>query len=1018
VALDVSEVIDRKPVKQVKILVITAVPLDRQGIQYEMEQDYLLETFKDFDRREVFLDMPDPVKGTLEEMRENLETGHHDILLISAYGNVDDQGEGFLLLEDAGGKEQRVPGRELAKTLQALAVRPRIVMVSASFSAKPGPPALSVAQALFDSGIDAVVGMKGAISDAAAVDFSCAFLAGMTGNRTVTEAFQSGKQAIEKHEQTRIKENPQWLYLHEADIPQLFTREETLNRKDFNDFIIEAPNRPQGHDFLGAKYREHGFIGRRQILRQIYRQVEERVGAIVLKGPSGIGKSTLVTRVAGQLRRWGYDFIVIQGQTSEAAILQAISHKAQQMGIKDAGGASQASTGSRDKLKGYLDNFLLKERLLVIFDNFESNQAEDKAGGFASQTLREFLHYFKDCLAGHESLMLFSSRYAVPGFEGLEVGELTPVEFRKLLLNSKSLGRLDGTSMGALMREIGGNPRAIELVDIISREEFGSREVSWQELKKLLPQIEQRLLEKHDKADDFTPIFLERLLSYLTAGQRRLLDVIGIFRLPVAEAAAVALGEVIEIPDRQRLVDLSLLEYRAAGDTFYVHRLIAGYVLGRLAEDVKKTYHRQAAEYLAGIEDNQGNHLLDNMIEARWHYLQAEAWNEAAEITFDLYSYLDLHGFPQQSFELLQELVDKPLSDWNRANVSYLLGILEQGFGLYDPALAHYREAKDIFERLDDKRSISAALHQIGIIYYLKGDYDSALEQYQNAKTTCEELGDDEGISVSLHDIGIIYEERGDYDAALEQYKKSLEIKKKIGDIKGMAKSLHQVGMIYQKRGEYDKALEHYRKSLEIKEKIGDIKGMAGSLHQVGIIHQSKGDYDAALESYQKAREIADKIGDTKLKALGLLQVGSIYRDKGEYDAALRQYLEALETFAGIGDIKNAAGCRHQIGTIYQQKSEYAAALEQYRKALETFEKIGDKSGMAISFGQLGQLYSQQGQWETSLINFLRAYLIFARQKSPYVGQVTKEIDRVRKKIPEERFKDILERAQKGEYPT
>jgi len=46
----------------------------------------LLEVFKDFDRELVFLDMPDPVKSTLTEIREHLEDGHHDILHLTAHG--------------------------------------------------------------------------------------------------------------------------------------------------------------------------------------------------------------------------------------------------------------------------------------------------------------------------------------------------------------------------------------------------------------------------------------------------------------------------------------------------------------------------------------------------------------------------------------------------------------------------------------------------------------------------------------------------------------------------------------------------------------------------------------------------------------------------------------------------------------------------------------------------------------------------------------------------------------------
>jgi len=949
--------------KQIKILALTASPEDGQGLRYELEQDLLLESFKDFNRQEVFLDMPDPVKSTLEEIAEGLAADRHDILLISAHGGIE-QGQGFLALEDKDGNEKKVTGQELAAVLlgrtspsvpfstvekglgdevfqghsgphpglrptPALPVNgegealppstggirgaytgalPKILILSACHTASPKAELMPVAQALFKAGIKTVIGMNRAISDEAAIVFNIAFFIGLNDNQTVKEAFQSGRQAIEKYEQERLKNNPQYKYQNEAAIPQLLTGDENLTRKDFNDHVIEAPPPPQSHQFLGAQYRERGFIGRRQVLRQIYRQIEEQKGALVLKGPGGIGKSTLTTRLAGQLRRRDYDFIVIQGQTSEAAILEALAKKAGQLGVKEAADVSRANAASKDKLGWFLENFFPGHRLLVIFDNFESNQLEAQAGEFQDLSLKEFLRFWQKCLAGHESLLLFSSRYAVPGIDCLDIPEFSAIEFRKMVWNSRALGRLDGESMEALRLRIGGNPRAIELLDKIAGEEFGSREFTWEKLTALFPEAEGRLLQEHDKDDDFAPLFLGRLLTYLEAGQRRLLDVAAIFRLPVADGALRALGVGTGRPDKKRLIDLSLLECRAAAGFYYVHRLTAAYVLAGLNADTQKGYHRAAAGYFSEIFDLENKGNVDDGIEARWHYLQAEAWDQAAEITFSLEDFLTLHGYPFQSMDLLQEIAARPLDEENRAIALGQMAILYQGFGQYDQAIALYLQVKDIFDGLGDQRNVAASLHQ----------------------------------------VGMIYEERGDYDAALGQYQKSLAIKEKIGDIAGVAKSLHQVGMIYEKRGDYDAALDQYQKALKTFEEIGDIKNAAACLHQVGMIYQMKGDYDAALEQYQKSLAIKEKIGDIKGAALSLWGIGNVYLDKGDYDNALEEYQKALKTFEKIGDIKNVAGCLHQVGMIYQERGEYDAALGQYQKSLAIFERIGSPNAKIV----------------------------------------------------------------------
>jgi len=958
--------------KQIKILALTASPEDGQGLRYELEQDLLLESFKDFNRQEVFLDMPDPVKSTLEEIAEGLAADHHDILLISAHGGIE-QGQGFLALEDKDGNEKKVTGQELAGVLKGppsppnplshkgrggvspstatssgaqqripetcmrnriaespqfvkpqaklstvlagsegdfcespatdrlTLFPPRIVILSACHTASPKAELMPVAQALFKAGIKTVIGMNRAISDEAAIAFNIAFFIGLNNNQTVKEAFRAGRQAIEKYEQERLKNNPQYKYQNQAAIPQLLTADENLTRKDFNDHVIDAPPPPQSHQFLGAQYRERGFIGRRQVLRQIYRQIEEQKGALVLKGPGGIGKSTLTTRLAGQLRRRDYDFIVIQGQTSEAAILEALAKKAGQLGVKEAADVSRANAASKDKLGWFLENFFPGHRLLVIFDNFESNQLEAQAGEFQDLSLKEFLRFWQKCLAGHESLLLFSSRYSVPGIDCLDIPEFSAIEFRKMVWNSRALGRLDGKSMEALRLRIGGNPRAIELLDKIAREEFGSREFTWEKLTALFPEAEQRLLQEHDKDDDFAPLFLGRLLTYLEAGQRRLLDVAVIFRLPVADGALRALGAGTGRPDKKRLIDLSLLECRAAAGLYYVHRLTAAYVLALLDIDTQKAYHLAAAGYFYGLKDDEGKKDINDGIEARWHYLQAEAWDQAAEITFALEDFLTLHGYPQQSFALLQEVLEKPLTEENQKIGLHQLGILFQGFGNYDEALKYYQKSLAIEEKLGNKKGVALSLWGIGNVYLDKGDYDNALEQYQKALKTFEKIDDIKNVAGCLHQVGRIYQERGDYAAALDQYQKSLEIKEKIGDIAGVAKSLHQVGRIYQDRGDYEAALEQYQKSLEIEEKLGNKKGVAQSLHQVGIIYQLKGEYDAALEQYQKSLEIKEKIGDMPGKAISFGQLGQLYFAKNDLETALNYFIQAFTIFDKIG---------------------------------------------------------------------------------------------------------------------
>ncbi|MDQ1352309.1 MAG: Tetratricopeptide repeat protein [Acidobacteriota bacterium] len=962
--------------KQIKILSITASPDDAADIFYEQEQDTLLNAFQAFDRDQVYLDMPDPIKSTLDEIKERLEDGKHDILHITAHGNINDNGEGVLSFEDHRGKLETVTGSQLAEVLKGLNPAPVIVILSSCHSARQEPNLMPTARALFDAGIKTVIGMNKSISHLAAIEFNGAFFTALCRKKIVKQAFEAGKEAIFKGEQRRIKENPNWNMLKEYEIPQLLARDESLGVESFSDYRIEAPGRPQSHHFQGARYLERGFIGRRQVLRDIFRAIDNKQGAVVLKGPGGIGKSTLTTRIAANLLRDGYDFIIIRGDASEVKILEAISNKAAELGIQGAKEIYGATnTEPVQKLGWFIENFLGPRKVMIIFDNFEENQDEGRGDfGGGKESLKEFLWRFKDYLKNKESFLFFSTRYALPGFEGpditKDIPEFTVVEFRKMLWNGKALKRLDGKSIKTLQDEIGGNPRGLELLDRIAYTEFHEREFQWEQLKDLIPELRRRIIEKQSESDDFTPLFLNKLVGYLTPAQRLILEVLSIYRNSVPKEAVEMQGADMARLDRKRLADLSLLECieMEKGQLYHVHRLTAQYILEPMEMAVKNKYHLQAGQYFEGIRNDKGETYLENDIEARWHYLQAGEWNRAAEITFDLEEYLTLHGFPQRSMELLMDLDIEKLKETHQEVTYGRIATLYQGFGEYDKAIAFHQKASEIAQRNNDLKNEAASLHNIGVIYQDKGDFDVALTQYQKALEIREKIEDIKGMADSFGQIGMIYQEKGDYAAALTQYQKAKETFEKIRDIKGVAQSLHNIGMIYQNKGDYDAALTRYQKSLEIKEKIGDIKGEAQSLHQIGMIYQEKGDYAAALTRYQKSLEIKEK----------------------------------------IGDIKGVATSLHQIGRIYQERGDYDAALTQYQKSLEIREKIGDIAGMAISMGQMGNLFFAQNQFEPALKLFIQAFVIFAKIGSPNANKAKKGISFCREKMPEERFQAIL----------
>jgi tetratricopeptide (TPR) repeat protein len=545
------------------------------------------------------------------------------------------------------------------------------------------------------------------------------------------------------------------------------------------------------------------------------------------------------------------------------------------------------------KLKWYLDCFLLKQNIVVIFDNFEENQDEKKSGEFLDERLKEFMWYFREALRNKGSILFFSTRYKLPDFdiETIDVGEFSTVEFHKMLLNTQALKKLDDGSIKTLLNEIGGNPRAIELLDRVAWQEFGQREFNWEDLNELIPELQERLIHKKTVEDNFTPLFLGKLLEYLNQAQRRLLDILSIYRISVPKEAVMAHDTAIVRKDRKKLEDLSLLEYMRDKGLYYVHRLTAQYVLGQMEEEVRKQYHRRAGEYFYSIVYEESKKYIEDAIESRWHFLQAGEWDRAAEITIELESYLTLHGYPQMSFELLKEINDKTLNDENRSIVLHQMGILYHGFGDYNAALEKFLQSLEIKKKIGDIKDASKILLNIGVINQEKGDYETALEMFQQSMEIMKKIDYNKGVSASLQLIGRIYQESGYYEAALKKFQQLMEISEKMGDIKTIYITLQNIGIIYQEKGDYEGALEMFQQAMEIDEKSGNIDGVAIIMNHIGHIYFIKKDYYTALKMFFPSFQILSKIGSPNAEVVN----GNIARvrenmPEEEFEAILKEF--------------------------------------------------------------------------------------------------------------------------------
>jgi tetratricopeptide (TPR) repeat protein len=241
----------------------------------------------------------------------------------------------------------------------------------------------------------------------------------------------------------------------------------------------------------------------------------------------------------------------------------------------------------------------------------------------------------------------------------------------------------------------------------------------------------------------------------------------------------------------------------------------------------------------------------------------ARAWTMLVNIAVWQDKYQSAHDWANHAFAAIERAGG---SDMFRAQLFNALGRLFTKEGQYEQAVAHYRRALVLFEKLlgAEHEDTAIPLDSMAEALFNLGKRDEALDHVRRALVIREKaLGPTHpAVSWSLNKLGILLLRQGKYEEARQMQERALAIKKKAlgASHPEVAASLNNLGTIYEHLGQYDEALAHLQQSLAINEKaFGATHSYVGfTLADIGSCFSLKGKHDQALKLYRRAMTILE----------------------------------------------------------------------------------------------------------------------------------------------------------------
>jgi tetratricopeptide (TPR) repeat protein len=357
------------------------------------------------------------------------------------------------------------------------------------------------------------------------------------------------------------------------------------------------------------------------------------------------------------------------------------------------------------------------------------------------------------------------------------------------------------------------------------------------------------------------------------------------------------------------------------------------------------------------------------------------------------------------------------------AKARLALAELEADRSRLTAALAHSGRSLKDFRILSDLRGESAALEQIGRVYYLKGYVRKAQEYAQEALAIARKIGARNRMATSRTLLARIHSSLGDVDFAWKMLReasldckatgnlksgayvnltlaefriyrqaseksvkalnKALKDFSAIGDKRGLAECEHVRGLLHELRGEGEEARKRFTKAYDSHGELWDRLGQGRDLTALGVNYKNRGNYEKALEYFDQALDLRKGVGNLKGVAANLANKGNVRRHQGKLSMALDNLKTALDIYRQLGDKKGEADLLTNLANVHAARGAYSHSMDQLSKALELHREIQDFRGMAADLAAMGKLSLARGDLESADQSLTEARRINSKIRNP-----------------------------------
>jgi tetratricopeptide (TPR) repeat protein/transcriptional regulator with XRE-family HTH domain len=662
------------------------------------------------------------------------------------------------------------------------------------------------------------------------------------------------------------------------------------------------------------------FVGRHVDLTTLAAQLKSTPCLVALVGMGGIGKTTLATHLAHQLRHHFIDG-VLWAPMASADPQDVLQLWAQALGY------DLSTIGNLESKAAALRSIMSERSLLLVLDDVRQTEAA-----------RILLPNSPTCAVltttrDHDIARLLDA-------DLYPIGQLALADSLVLLQQLVGARRLEAEQEAAvaICTVLDHFPLALEIVGkLLARTAWRPLAVMAQHLRDVTRRLDQLQIKDLSVRASF-----EVSWEMLDGSTQRLFTQLGLWRGRSFGLEALAQTSGLTLLDAEEqlstLVALSLLNVEGLS-RYRQHPLLADFAFERLQQP-EAAVLRVATYYLAFCRRHQHDHLqleseAENVIAAMHALYDLQQWQAVVEfaslltehwVTRARYDYARRgHNWAIHALEALSAQ-NQSARHW----IAWGYACAEQGD--FAEAETHITHGLEVAQQVGDLQHSGDAQYHLGRLAIERSEHEAADEYLTQCEETRRQTGDQLGLARALHLRGLLLYRTGDYRQSRQYCEAALAIQEQ-QDIAGQLGTLSLLTDNALMERDHVQAEAYCKRSIELATQYNYQGELAeGYFHYAAVCHRLE-QFDRAWTYAEQARKLFERLGSRAWLAYTLYELSMIKRIIGENPTAISIGLESLSIMAELQDEYNRVMCMMHLGELYRRSGDTDEARRLWQAA-------------------------------------------------------------------------------------